>query len=123
MFDTAVGNASQAPTFDTEGDLVSGNKYYPNMQGMAVFMTGSGSRTLSEIVVHKNWMYGSSTYVNWGDSTTGSGELHFTDNRWLRGQRLGDLYTLMMRQSEFQKMTVTGNYYLDTGEQWNGRRG
>lgn len=122
MFDPAVGNASQPPTFDGEGNLASGNIYYPNIQGMGVFMTGSGSRAMSDIVVHKNWMYGSATYVNWGNGTTGSGNLLFTDNRWLRGQRLGDSFTLMMRQSEYNKMTVTGNYYLDTGEQWNGRK-
>ena len=121
MFDSAVGNASEPPQFDNNGDLIRGNKYYPNMQGMAVLMCGA--YPLANIVFHKNWMHGSSAYINWSSGTVGSGELRFTDNRWLRGQRLGDTYTLLMRQSEYDKMTVTGNYFPDTNEQWNGRRG
>ena len=120
MFDPAVGNASEPPQF-SGSDLVRGNKYYPSMQGMSVLMCG-GDDPVSNMVIHKNWMYGGSVYINWSTQTVGSGTLQITDNRWLRGQRLGDDYTLLMSSSEYNKMTVTGNYYFDTNQQWNGRK-
>jgi hypothetical protein len=118
--DPTIGSANQAPTFDQNGVVQSGNKNYPEMVCLSVLMASPISTTagLTNVNFEKNWTGKGVVVINWPRSDATN--VVIKDNRWTRGMLLGDDYTILAKAA--QPMTITGNYYEDTGTAYNGRK-
>jgi hypothetical protein len=118
--DPAIGTANQAPTFDENGVVQSGNKNYPAMVCLSVVMASpvSTAAGLSNFNFEKNWTGQGVVVINWPRSDATN--VVIKDNRWTRGTLLGDDYTILAKAT--QPMTITGNYYENNGAAYNGRK-
>lgn len=117
--DPALGNANE-PSIDNGEDHISGNSLYPAMVSMSVIMASPVSTTagLTNFIFEKNWADGGVCMINW--PRTDGVNIQIINNRWGHTTYLGDTYTVLAKAG--QAMTITGNYYEDTGTAYNGRK-
>ena len=115
----AVGAASTPPT-TVDGQHMGGNKQYPWLTSMSAFMLTPANTTagVNNFVVDNSWLGGGTVIFNW--SRSDGTNVRISNNRWTRGTKLGDDFTILMKVA--QPATITGNYYEDTLTPWNGRK-
>ncbi len=117
--DPTIGQAS-TPATTVDGQHTGGSRQYPWLTAMSAFMLTPADTTagVNNFVVDSSWLGGGAVVFNW--SRSDGTNVRISNNRWTRGTRLGDEFTILAKAA--QPMTITGNYYEDTLAPWNGRK-
>lgn len=116
--DPTIGNANE-PSVDSGATHISGNKYYPAMIAMSVVMASpvNTSYGLQNFIFEENWMDYGQVGINW--PRRDAINVQIINNRWGRNIWLSQAHTILAYES--QPMTITGNYYEDNNQPYNGR--
>ena len=128
--DPNIGAANQPSVNSTDSSgnpiHVSGNKYYPDMNGTSVMMVSPYLAPFHDIYVENNWIDGGSYSFNLADvgmAGNTDSNINFRNNKWGRSMRLGEQATIIARANAQTSgvLTISGNTYEDNGAAANFR--
>ena len=131
--DPNIGAANQpsvdewgGPNGTTRIKHISGNKYYPDMNGTSVMMVSPYLAPFHSIYFEYNWVDGGAASLNLADfGKTGNTDSGFyvRNNKWGRSMRLGEKATIAALSSAVTSGALinTGNVYEDNGAPANFR--
>lgn len=127
FYDQSIGDASQPSVDHLSGSTLvhdSGNKYYPWMTTTSCIIWADLQYASGGFIIDHNWLDGGAVCINISPAVTslsgGTGTGVITNNKWGRGMRLGQDFTILAASS--LPLTISGNTYEDTGVAYNGRK-